>query len=217
MERHHPAGARGRPDEILDAFAHLRGGLVREGDREDLGRLRPDRGEQMGDAAREHARLSGARAGDHEERPFGGQHGLPLGRIQVFEVRLRRRRGHRSRIAAGYLASADTSRGQTPVAVSVIESRRGAAAEIRPRRFEARGEAGAARGRYRADWRGGALVLKPLDRAPAEIAWQADVLGAIREDGFRVTRPVPRIVDGWTAWHTSRAATSPAAGSTSSP
>ena len=46
----------------------------------------------------------------------------------------------------------------------------------------------------------GDLVLKPLDRAPAEIAWQADVLGRIREDGFRVTRPVPRIAGGWTAW-----------------
>ena len=50
-------------------------------------------------------------------------------------------------------------------------------------------------------WRAGGLVLKPLDRAPAEIAWQADVLGRIQEDGFRVTRPVPRIVEGWTAWH----------------
>jgi hypothetical protein len=50
-------------------------------------------------------------------------------------------------------------------------------------------------------WRAGGLVLKPLDRAPAEIAWQADVLAAIPEDGFRMTRPLPRIVDGWTAWH----------------
>jgi Phosphotransferase enzyme family len=50
-------------------------------------------------------------------------------------------------------------------------------------------------------WRAGGLVLKPLDRAPAEIAWQADVLARIQEDGFRVTRPLPRIVDGWTAWY----------------
>jgi uncharacterized protein (TIGR02569 family) len=49
-------------------------------------------------------------------------------------------------------------------------------------------------------WRAGHLVLKPLDRVPAEIVWQADVLGRVRENGFRVTRPVPRIVDGWTAW-----------------
>ena len=50
-------------------------------------------------------------------------------------------------------------------------------------------------------WRAGHLVLKPLDRAPTEIVWQADVLGRVQEDGFRITRPVPRIVDGWTAWH----------------
>jgi hypothetical protein len=49
-------------------------------------------------------------------------------------------------------------------------------------------------------WRVGDLVLKPLDRAPDEIAWQADALAGIREDGFRITRPVPDIVDGWTAW-----------------
>jgi hypothetical protein len=49
-------------------------------------------------------------------------------------------------------------------------------------------------------WCVGELVLKPLDRAPAEIEWQADVLGSVREDGFRVAPPVPRIVEGWTAW-----------------
>ena len=57
MERHHPGCARGRPDEALDTLPHLRGRLVRERDREDLGRLRAHRGKQMRDAAREHARL----------------------------------------------------------------------------------------------------------------------------------------------------------------
>lgn len=49
-------------------------------------------------------------------------------------------------------------------------------------------------------WRVGPLVLKPLDRAAREIAWQADVLSAVRSDDVRVAPPVPRIVDGWTAW-----------------
>jgi uncharacterized protein (TIGR02569 family) len=66
--------------------------------------------------------------------------------------------------------------------------------------FGARGEPVLLDGGTGRTWRCGDLVLKPLDRAPAEIAWQADVLGRIREDGFRVTRPVPRIADGWTAW-----------------
>ena len=49
-------------------------------------------------------------------------------------------------------------------------------------------------------WRAGPLVLKPLDRARAEIEWQADVLARVRENGFRVAPPVPLIVEGWTAW-----------------
>jgi hypothetical protein len=48
-------------------------------------------------------------------------------------------------------------------------------------------------------WRAGSLVLKPLDRAPQEIAWQAEVLSSIQEDEFRVAHPRPEIVDGWTA------------------
>ncbi len=71
VERHHPRRAGRRPDEILDPLAHLGGRLVRERDREDLGRLHADRGEQMRDAAGEHAGLARARAGDHEHRPFG--------------------------------------------------------------------------------------------------------------------------------------------------
>jgi uncharacterized protein (TIGR02569 family) len=48
-------------------------------------------------------------------------------------------------------------------------------------------------------WRVGALVLKPLDRAAGEIAWEAELLASIVQDGFRVARPRPEIVDGWTA------------------
>lgn len=51
-----------------------------------------------------------------------------------------------------------------------------------------------------ASWRVGPLVLKPLDRAPTEIAWQAEVLSGLQSDGVRVAPPVPLIVDGWTAW-----------------
>jgi uncharacterized protein (TIGR02569 family) len=49
-------------------------------------------------------------------------------------------------------------------------------------------------------WRAGDLVLKPLDRAPHEIPWQAEVLGSLACDGFRVAPPLREIVDGWTAW-----------------
>ena len=94
VERHHPAAARGRADEVRDALTHLGRGLVRERDREDLGGLHPDRVQQVRDPAREHASLPGAGACDHEERPLGRQHRLPLGLVQVLEVRRGARRGH---------------------------------------------------------------------------------------------------------------------------
>ena len=101
VEGHHPRCAGRRPDEMLDALAHLGGGLVREGDREDLGRLRADGGEQVRDAPREDARLARAGAGDDEHRPLRRQHRLPLRLVQVGEIRLRLGDGHRSIVAGG--------------------------------------------------------------------------------------------------------------------
>ena len=66
------ARARGA-DGRLDPLAHLRRGLVRERDREDLVRLDAELAEQVGDAVGEHARLPGAGAGDDEQRPLGGR------------------------------------------------------------------------------------------------------------------------------------------------
>jgi uncharacterized protein (TIGR02569 family) len=49
-------------------------------------------------------------------------------------------------------------------------------------------------------WRVGGLVLKPLDRAAREIAWEAELFASVSGDGFRVARPLPEVVDRWTAW-----------------
>ncbi len=48
-------------------------------------------------------------------------------------------------------------------------------------------------------WRVGSLVLKPLDHPANEIAWQAGILASVEQDGFRVARLRPQIVDGWVA------------------
>jgi hypothetical protein len=48
-------------------------------------------------------------------------------------------------------------------------------------------------------WRVGHLVFKPLDCAPAEIPWQAELFSTIEQRGFRVAAPLPEIVDGWIA------------------
>ena len=97
VERHDPDRARDRAERPLDARLHLAGGLVREGDREDLVRLHAAGGQQVRDAVGEDARLPRAGAGDHEQRPLGGQHGLPLGGVQVGEIGLRLGAGHSSR------------------------------------------------------------------------------------------------------------------------
>lgn len=48
-------------------------------------------------------------------------------------------------------------------------------------------------------WRVGSLVIKPLACSADELAWQAEVLASIGQDGFRVARPLPYVTDGWTA------------------
>lgn len=48
-------------------------------------------------------------------------------------------------------------------------------------------------------WRVGSLVIKPLACSADELAWQAEVLSSIEQDGFRVARPLPSAIDGWMA------------------
>ncbi len=52
----------------VDALLHLRGGLLGEGDREDLVRFRRAGGDELDDPGGEHVRLPGAGAGDDEQR-----------------------------------------------------------------------------------------------------------------------------------------------------
>ncbi|MFL5960385.1 MAG: phosphotransferase [Gaiellaceae bacterium] len=54
-------------------------------------------------------------------------------------------------------------------------------------------------------WRSGDLVLKPLDRAQEELAWQAELFDSLACDGFRVARSVRAadsslVVEGWCAY-----------------
>jgi uncharacterized protein (TIGR02569 family) len=54
-------------------------------------------------------------------------------------------------------------------------------------------------------WRAGDVVLKPLDMSIDALRWQAEVLGSVEPDGFRVAAPMRSqdgelVVDGWTAW-----------------
>ena len=55
-------------------------------------------------------------------------------------------------------------------------------------------------------WRAGDLVLKPLDGAPAALAWLSETLAGLATGAeLRVAAPVRSrsaalVVDGWTAW-----------------
>ncbi len=54
-------------------------------------------------------------------------------------------------------------------------------------------------------WRAGNAVLKPLDRSPAQLEWEAGVLARTPRDAFRLAPPLAAadgrlVVEGWTAW-----------------
>jgi hypothetical protein len=100
VEGEDPDRVRQRPEQVFEPLPHLRRGLVRERDREDLVRLHAAGVDQMRDTVGEHARLPGARPGDDEKRPLGGEDRFPLCRIQVGEVLLGRRNGHPAMLAA---------------------------------------------------------------------------------------------------------------------
>ena len=69
-----------------DAALHLARRLVGEGDRQDLVRPRPPRGENVRDARGQHARFAGAGPGQHQHRPVQRLDRLPLLGIKVSEI-----------------------------------------------------------------------------------------------------------------------------------
>ncbi|OQA46689.1 MAG: hypothetical protein BWY52_00620 [Chloroflexi bacterium ADurb.Bin325] len=81
-----PAPARadghGLAHQPVDALAHLARGLVREGDGHDRARVRVGMAQQIGHAVRQHARLAGARPGQHQHRPLDRGDGLSLRGVQ---------------------------------------------------------------------------------------------------------------------------------------
>jgi uncharacterized protein (TIGR02569 family) len=71
--------------------------------------------------------------------------------------------------------------------------------------FGVRGSPSRLEGGQGGSWRAGNVVLKPLDLAEEELAWQAEVFASISCDGFRVAHPLRAhggsfVVDGWCAW-----------------
>ena len=97
----HPPGDR-TPEELPDPFRHLPGGLVREGDRQDLAGRHPAFADQIGDPVGQGAGLSGACPGDDQHRTLGSKDRLSLdvveaveeGDVHAHETMLARARDH---------------------------------------------------------------------------------------------------------------------------
>ena len=80
----HMTRARG-PTSCDHPLAHLGGGLVGEGDGQDLPDADVAGGQQVGDAAGEHGRLARAGARHDQQRRALVQHGLALLRVEAVE------------------------------------------------------------------------------------------------------------------------------------
>ncbi len=83
VKGHHPHPPMHPADERAHPLAHFLGGLVGEGDREDLVRPRAAGREQPGDAVGENPGLARAGPSQHEQRPLAVGDGLALGRVEV--------------------------------------------------------------------------------------------------------------------------------------
>ena len=93
--------------ELVDPGLHFPGGLVGEGDGQDVvrgGFL----GDQVGDAEGDHARLAGAGAGQDQDRPAQGFHRLALLRVEGTKVQ------HRARSLVRAAGKASSGRGAGP-------------------------------------------------------------------------------------------------------
>ena len=118
MERAQPLHAFDHAaDQIADALFHLARSLVRERDGEHLARPGAARGEDVGEAGGQHARLARARSRQNQHRPIDRQHGFALLRIEPRQIRRLARNRHRVR---SFL-----ERGVKGIAIAVAETAHG--------------------------------------------------------------------------------------------
>ena len=86
VERGNPHAAGPRPHERAQAFAHLVGSLVRERDGKNLPRSGVGGFQDVGNAVREHARLTRTCTRKHEQGSFRTFYGFALRTVEGFEV-----------------------------------------------------------------------------------------------------------------------------------
>ncbi len=72
-------------DQFGEAFFHLPGGFVGEGDRQDAARVDADHLDKVGDAVGNDAGLAAARPGEYQYRAVNSLDGLSLGGVKFSE------------------------------------------------------------------------------------------------------------------------------------
>ena len=102
VKRAHPRHALDEAGEAPDPLAHFARRLVGEGHREDFVRPGAPRGDEMGDAGGQHARLADASARQHQHRPVQRLDRLALRRVERFKVARRAARAGALRNAQGF-------------------------------------------------------------------------------------------------------------------
>ena len=108
VEGRHPHAARVVTHKRTRALAHLGRRLVREGDRQDFPRPRATRGQQVGDAMRQHAGLTGASTRQDQQRRARVGDGLTLAVVEAACQRL----GVHARARGALPAGRKTTRGR---------------------------------------------------------------------------------------------------------
>jgi hypothetical protein len=88
VERGDPHLLRHGTDQASNAFAHLAGSLVGEGDRQYLEGRDTLVADQVGDPVREYPGLARTRSCHHQQRTLGMGDGLVLGRVETIEQRV---------------------------------------------------------------------------------------------------------------------------------
>ena len=115
VEGRDPHLLRHRTHQRADPRLHLVGGLVGEGDGQDLERADPVVADQVGDAVREHPRLARPGAGDDQQRAVGVGDRLRLDRVEPREERVVRRGHQTANLQAACDGSGEASRSRSRV------------------------------------------------------------------------------------------------------
>ncbi len=124
VERAAPHANRLGAEEASDALAHLARRLVGERDREDVLRVDAVMLDEVRDARRQHARLAGSGAGEHQHWSFEMEYRVALRGIETGEPVSGHRRGHQCKITSNVAPRGDGTSSKLPAVILLDDAPR---------------------------------------------------------------------------------------------